>query len=174
MDVIAETGSVYGKLTVIERADELTRKGAYWLCQCSCGNKAIVLGQNLRHGETKSCGCSVRLPPGEGAFRLLFRRVKKQARDRDLVFKLGRDDTRRMMKQACFYCGIEPRQTSGHATQRYNGSFIYNGLDRLDNNKGYTIDNVVACCRTCNFAKGTLSQNDFLSWLDRVCRYRTG
>jgi hypothetical protein len=35
-----------------------SKKGrAHWLCLCSCGNKVIVSGKNLRNGNTKSCGC---------------------------------------------------------------------------------------------------------------------
>jgi len=176
MRAIDETGKTYGKLTVVERAKDPPRKnkGAYWLCRCVCGQTAIVLGQNLRHGETKSCGCNVRLPPGEGAFRLLFRRVQDQGRHRNISFDLTHDDARRLMKESCFYCGAEPGQASGHSTQRYNGSFIYNGLDRVDNAGGYTLDNVVPCCKICNFAKGTMTQGKFLSWLDRLVKYRGG
>lgn len=32
-------------------------KGAYWLCQCDCGNETIVIGQSLRNNHTQSCGC---------------------------------------------------------------------------------------------------------------------
>lgn len=28
-----------------------------WECQCDCGNIFIALGENLRNGHTKSCGC---------------------------------------------------------------------------------------------------------------------
>lgn len=30
-----------------------------WLCLCSCGNTTIVMGQSLRSGNTRSCGCLV-------------------------------------------------------------------------------------------------------------------
>ena len=32
----------------------------YWRCQCDCGNIVDVLGVNLRHGRTHSCGCYMR------------------------------------------------------------------------------------------------------------------
>jgi len=31
-----------------------------WLCQCDCGNEVTVSGNNLRSGNTKSCGCLLR------------------------------------------------------------------------------------------------------------------
>jgi hypothetical protein len=42
------------------------------------------------------------------------------------------------------------------------------GIDRVDSNKGYTIDNCVPCCKTCNLAKAELSQRDFLDWVRKV------
>ena len=54
--VVDETGKIYGRLTVIERAKEQTGK-ARWICQCECGNITIVNGANLRTGSVLSCGC---------------------------------------------------------------------------------------------------------------------
>ncbi len=50
------TGQKFGKLTVIERAEN---KGIQpcWLCKCKCGNEKVIMGTNLRRGVTISCGC---------------------------------------------------------------------------------------------------------------------
>ena len=29
----------------------------YWLCQCDCGERAIVATKDLRAADTRSCGC---------------------------------------------------------------------------------------------------------------------
>ncbi len=50
------TGQKYGKLFVIERAENKENRPA-WLCKCDCGNIVVVKGSNLRSGHTKSCGC---------------------------------------------------------------------------------------------------------------------
>lgn len=54
-------GQVYGRLTVIEAADDLVSQSGYhtvmWKCQCECGNVVIVRGKSLKGGVTKSCGC---------------------------------------------------------------------------------------------------------------------
>lgn len=54
-----EVGHRYGKLVVLERAPkpEGRPKGAYWLCQCDCGNQKIIRGADLRAGNVNSCGC---------------------------------------------------------------------------------------------------------------------
>ena len=55
--IIDETGNTYGYLTVLRRAPNNKDGRAMWLCKCKCGNELIVLGKNLRSGNTKSCGC---------------------------------------------------------------------------------------------------------------------
>lgn len=56
------TGQKFGKLTVMERAENrITPKGqskAAWKCLCECGKEVEVLASNLVRGNTKSCGCS--------------------------------------------------------------------------------------------------------------------
>lgn len=54
-------GKVYGRLTVIKRNGYYFRKDGrkeiLWLCKCLCGNTTSVLGNGLKTGRTKSCGC---------------------------------------------------------------------------------------------------------------------
>lgn len=52
-----EVGNIYGKLTVVERAENTKDGKTRWLCECECGKQIIALGTNLRKGNTKSCGC---------------------------------------------------------------------------------------------------------------------
>ena len=51
------TGERYGRLTVIKRVKNDKPYGSKWLCKCDCGNEIIVLSNNLRRGNTQSCGC---------------------------------------------------------------------------------------------------------------------
>lgn len=65
-----EIGNRYGRLVVIGRepnyekvwVDGDSRKSWYekarWRCRCDCGNEVIVVGDSLRRGMTKSCGCA--------------------------------------------------------------------------------------------------------------------
>lgn len=50
------TGQKFGRLTVIERAEN-KGKHTYWKCRCDCGNDCVINSSNLIHGLTKSCGC---------------------------------------------------------------------------------------------------------------------
>lgn len=55
--LVDETGNRYGRLVVIRRDDNNSRKNATWLCLCDCGNTTVVSGYDLRHGNKRSCGC---------------------------------------------------------------------------------------------------------------------
>ena len=49
----------FGRLRVIAQTEANTSgtRGAWYLCQCQCGNTKTVRGTSLRKGQTKSCGC---------------------------------------------------------------------------------------------------------------------
>ena len=49
-----------------------------------------------------------------------------------------------------------------HYTYAYK-DFLYNGIDRKDNNIGYIIENCVSCCGICNRMKMDMSYDDFLN-----------
>ena len=50
-------GKKYGRLTVIKENGMTKHGNAKWDCLCECGNIVNVVGSNLRHGITSSCGC---------------------------------------------------------------------------------------------------------------------
>lgn len=52
------TGQQFERLTALSVA-EITDNNhlAVWNCQCSCGTICQVLAENLKSGNTKSCGC---------------------------------------------------------------------------------------------------------------------
>ena len=54
--IINRVGQKYGKLTVLERAENKDLKSC-WKCKCECGNEIITTGDALQSGKTKSCGC---------------------------------------------------------------------------------------------------------------------
>lgn len=50
------TGEQYGELLVLEEVKHSNDKHRYWKCQCSCGKIKIIRMDNLRSGNTTSCG----------------------------------------------------------------------------------------------------------------------
>lgn len=59
--VIDLTGKRFGRLTVLYQIDNIISvkgvKRTNWHCICDCGTECNVAGDNLRKGNTKSCGC---------------------------------------------------------------------------------------------------------------------
>ena len=55
---IDETGNRYGKLTVLYKIENKTKRdGVIWHCKCDCGNEKDIFGIDLRSGNVASCGC---------------------------------------------------------------------------------------------------------------------
>lgn len=61
--IIDLTGQRFGRLVAIRMVKQtdtemmLSGNCTHWLCKCDCGNEAIVRGDSLRRGATRSCGC---------------------------------------------------------------------------------------------------------------------
>lgn len=59
--IIDLTGQKFGRLTVIERGPDYVKPSGKheikWHCRCECGNEIDVLGENLKRGVSRSCGC---------------------------------------------------------------------------------------------------------------------
>lgn len=51
------SGRKFERWTVLHRDNDNKKRGAYWICQCTCGNVKSVSGSSLRRGNTYSCGC---------------------------------------------------------------------------------------------------------------------
>lgn len=170
-NLIDEAGNRYGKLTVIERVPNEKNSNVLWRCLCDCGRETIVGSNSLRSGNTKSCGCIGRgrhpLPEKrEAAFNSLFGRYEKQAARRGYEYSLTKEQLWDLCQQKCFYCGSEPYQKVN--VSKSDSSLMYNGLDRIDNSKGYTIENVVPCCGVCNLAKRAMSSEEFKNLICRI------
>ncbi|MCB7318609.1 hypothetical protein [Lacrimispora sp. 210928-DFI.3.58] len=50
-------GHRYGRLTVLGPASEHDGRMNQWECLCDCGNHVVCSRDNLRSGNTQSCGC---------------------------------------------------------------------------------------------------------------------
>jgi len=161
---------------------ERKRKNIVWKCLCDCGIICFRITADLVKGRVKSCGClledqKLRTQPGEYGFNKLYKHYQENATNRNLIFQITKEDFAVFTKQNCFYCGIHPQSVSCPSNYKSssdkaieNCKYIYNGLDRVNNELGYTIDNVVTCCEHCNRAKRTMSQLEFINLANRVAK----
>lgn len=58
MKKIDLVGMIFGRLTVIGPHESKNGR-TMWECQCECGNTIVARSENLKSGNTKSCGCLV-------------------------------------------------------------------------------------------------------------------
>lgn len=169
------TGKRFGRLVALHSTDKRKDNKIIWECKCDCGNLHHTLGRYLSDGDTKSCGClnkeklqagTTKLKKGEAALNQLYGNYKRQAEIRGYFFNLNREQFKKLTKQNCFYCGIIPAQKQ---TGKYlNGSYTYNGIDRVDNKNGYSVENCVPCCKNCNRAKDIMLQDEFKLWIENI------
>ena len=163
------TGQKFGRLAAIKRQGSDKQGKATWLCECDCGNKKVVAGYLLRRGTTTSCGCLRKLLKGEAAFNRMLRNMQRNARTRSYKWQLTKEQVACLTKQPCHYCKATPAQICSDET--CDGDYVYSGLDRVDNERGYTIDNVVSCCGMCNRMKGTMSSEEFKSQIITIYKH---
>lgn len=177
------TGSVFGELRVTGFAGRRgvgvkRQKIIYWNCICSCGAVKTVQGAKLRSGTTKSCGCSkvahlrrhqtaLTKPTGVSSLNSLYASYKWHAKQRGRVFNLTVDEFTTLTSGNCHYCSAEPAQHY-KGNIRSNGYYVFNGIDRIDNSIGYTVENTRSCCKRCNYAKKAMSEDQFFEWVHRV------
>lgn len=73
---------------------------------------------------------------------------KNGAKSRNHYFDLEPHHFIKLWKEKCMYCGRKIDTI---------------GIDRVDNSKGYSIDNIVPCCINCNRMKMAQSVEDFIN-----------
>lgn len=136
-----------------------------------CINQASVLNYVKYSGNKprsiQEHGHKIRKAPGVAAANATYKYYKSGAKWRNLSMDISKDDFFVLVLQNCYYCGAQPsnkRTTS-------NGSFVYNGLDRVDPKIGYNIANVVPCCIDCNIAKSNMTMDEFMCWLRKAASY---
>lgn len=174
--IVDISGVQFGRLTAIRPTSKRTKgRDVYWMCKCRCGKVKDVIGQSLRSGNTKSCGCLHRElmsgKPGESVLNKTFIGYRASAKKRNLEFSLTKSQFRNLVGKKCVYCDSPPRQKKiGGLTD----SYLMNGVDRIDSNYGYTVKNCVVACSTCNQMKWNLSVGNFLSHVRRICEFTDG
>lgn len=91
------------------------------------------------------------------------------AKSRNLEWNLSKEFFDNLIQQPCYYCGQEPEyHKSDERFNKTQESFVRNGIDRIDSTKGYTEDNCVACCTTCNRMKLDFSSSDFYHKIKQI------
>lgn len=157
------------KFRLLSPIEYIPNKG--WVCQCECGNVIIRTRRALLRGNTRSCGC-LRKAYKDKAPTTGLKILLDDYRAHGKEFSLTDEEFYTLTFSDCFYCGAEPLQElktkSGAAGKSSRVAFLYNGIDRVDNSKGYIQGNCVTACGYCNIAKNRNSLPDLLAWLGNL------
>ena len=79
---------------------------------------------------------------------------RKNAKRANRIFSLDRRLFEDLVTDNCYYCLALPSPI--------------NGIDRVDNSRGYEVDNVVTACSKCNYTKKAMTKQGFEEWACRV------
>jgi hypothetical protein len=175
-------GKTFDALTVLNLGPRIQtapgRTRPTYIVHCTCGvEKQIRCDYLLRKRKPiRSCGCSKltscrpnlekawaadsrkHLDPYIVERNRRFRNYRQGAKTRGYSFSLTVEEFESLENQPCHYCGQTPSPQ--------------NGIDRKDNNQGYTFSNCLPCCWPCNRAKVDQPYDEFMSWVERLVKHR--
>lgn len=102
--------------------------------------------------------------------------ARHNAYRKDLEFTITFEEFCLLTSLNCYYCDSEPKlyivnKSSRRDPERYYKT-IMNGIDRVNNNVGYIVENCKPCCFVCNRAKAQMTELEFLSWIKKVHDFR--
>lgn len=88
-------------------------------------------------------------------------KAKADANTRGIVWEIPQEEFNIHIKQNKCYYGDHSLEKTG------------SGYDRIDHSKGYFLDNVVSCCKNCNFTRGNrYTVEEFKIMMDALNEYR--
>lgn len=171
-----KAGASFDRWTVEGRVENINGR-SLWRCRCACGQVQLVRGSRI-HRLTQCHLCSGRALNGHiprlsgdmAARNACLCATKARARQRGLEWALSEDTFDKLSRANCYYCDTSP----ANKCKQWKSVFVYSGIDRVDNTKGYVDGNVVSCCRRCNEWKHAMTVTDFLTQARKIVEKQNG
>lgn len=105
----------------------------------------------------------------EAVYKNIYTRYKYSAKIRNYEFNLEYDKFKDIISKNCFYCGSKPIETLKSKTiNKTDIPVKHNGIDRVNNQLGYSEFNSLPCCSICNIMKRNLSFDDFIEHVSKI------
>jgi hypothetical protein len=176
--IFIKEGDKFGRLTVIS-SEPLKRRGYHdqYLCRCECGDEKYYINTKLNMGystECRSCAYS-RRPQSTTRLSNLERAYNAflySSNSRSLEVNITIEEFAKLISGNCAYCGAQPtniKLTDYSSNKIVKREQLYgNGIDRVDSSKGYVLENCVPCCINCNFAKRSLTKEEFIEHIIKI------
>lgn len=115
--------------------------------------------------------CSIYKDPQDVVVRKLYDAYAPAAKRRNIEFKLTKKQIKEFLFKNCYYCGREPRNKAKLGRIKVK-EILYHGIDRVNNDMGYVVENCVTACRMCNIAKNNYSLQEFQNWIKDLTNYQ--
>ncbi len=113
-----------------------------------------------------------RLSASEYQISILYSNYKSRAKLKGWVFTIEKEVFKNLVTKNCHYCNMPPNKIRKDrvksSRQEDSISFYTNGLDRIDSDKGYELNNVLTCCEDCNKDKKNLNYNQFIELIKKI------
>lgn len=172
------TGQLCKTLRVLSEAPKGNSREYRWNVICEvCKTPNVCSTNKLRGKNAHGCyNCDIlskRKSRGYNGISQLIGSYKRRASKRGYTWALDREEFIILTSSFCRFCGIEPLQVSiSHdptlsEAGKQNSKYIYNGIDRWDNTKGYSLDNCVPCCGECNRMKSDMSGEEYIMRIEK-------
>ena len=136
-----------------ERALKAKRK-ADGLC-IHCGGPGE---QALRRKRLSCDKCRKRMNLYSAAPKNRFNRARLSTGSKKRGWTLTFEEYTALIAMPCNYCELPNTETYG------------TGLDRLENDRGYHLDNVVSCCPECNIVRNSIFTPEEMKLIGKVIR----
>lgn len=173
-------GDKSGSLTVT--GFNTVGKNKTLIATCGCG-KEKVFWKYSAFDRQKSCGCGIDYngitAKQRRSWNFRIQGYKNGAKKRNYEWGLSFLEFIDIAGRNCYFCNEEAKSWECFSnapsvrkdSPKANKSLYeikISGVDRLDNTKGYTLENSVPCCMYCNRAKSDLTLNEFIERTERL------
>ena len=147
-----------------ERYEKNKRRHLYYKIKCKrCGEifsrKKEAVTNNFEKLKCRNC---VYTRFGKSLNIVLYNIYKsyiQNAKTRAITWDLTEETFKEIVTKPCAYCGDLYKKSE---------NITYSGIDRINSEKGYNIDNCIPCCKICNMMKNNLSLDMFLSKVKQI------
>lgn len=164
----------FGRLICLKRGkDNITHYGNFvtWDCICDCGKQINILAKQLTSGMTRSCGCLRKQIVKERMFKgykdisgKYWSSVKRAALNRGLKFEISMEMVWTLYEKQQHKCALSGIDILF--------DFDFNkrtaSIDRINNDLGYTLDNIQLVHKEINIMKNKFEQKKFINYCKRI------
>lgn len=157
-------GKTFGIIKVINFSHQKIHRKFYKILCLKCNTYSILRSDAIMLKNRQCCiNCANKLQSEIAQnkykklrkYRKIYNQYKNNAKVRNLDFKLILEDIIKLVNSNCHYCD----------------DINSKGIDRLNNDIGYCINNVVPCCKKCNFMKNKYTFDEFYNHIEKIYKF---